>query len=179
MTRKLRGSLEVGEDPAVRLSASYERQSSCGYLQISRSGVEVKVESGGTNGDRAEVGRVVLVAGVSGLGSTGGGSSVDSLSDVSSRSQTSQVSDDEHTLARASAAFWMCEGTTLPYLRRVFAICSGPFFRWTLCLTCSTENVSRFWTGVATTALVRARAAVRYVKEGISMNRWENRSEDL
>lgn len=112
VTSKLGRGLEVGEDPAFCLSATSSRESIWTCLQISRSGVEVKVQVGGANGDWAEIGRVVLVAGVSGLRSTGGSSSVDRLSEIRSRSQNPRVPDGKHTLARASAAFWMCEGTT-------------------------------------------------------------------
>lgn len=59
----------------------------CFCLQISRSGIKVKVDSGGTNGDRAQVGRVIVVAGVSGL-RAGSGSSSDGLTDVSIDSHT-------------------------------------------------------------------------------------------
>lgn len=50
----------------------------CFHLQISRSSVKVKVESGGANGDRAEVRRVVIIARVGRL-RTSSGSSSDSL----------------------------------------------------------------------------------------------------
>ena len=69
MAGKLGGGLEGGEDPAVRLLVSIQTRTAVDrlYLQISRSSVEVKVDSGGSNSDRAEVGRVVVIAGVGGV----------------------------------------------------------------------------------------------------------------
>lgn len=64
---KLGGGLEGGKDPARRSLALVRRFKVQFGLQISRSGVEVKVDSGGSDGDGAKVGRVVVVAGVGGL----------------------------------------------------------------------------------------------------------------
>jgi hypothetical protein len=75
-------------------------------LQIGRSGIEVEVHGGGTDGDRAEVGRVVLIAGVGRLRASG--SSSDRL-DTCKHLYSSCVNlKCRHTLARASAAAWMC-----------------------------------------------------------------------
>jgi hypothetical protein len=61
---QLRGGLERGENPASWSLVFFTNKNRSIYLQISGSGVEVKVDSGGSNGDRAEVGRVVVIAGV-------------------------------------------------------------------------------------------------------------------
>jgi hypothetical protein len=46
-------------------------------------------------------------------------------------------------------------------------VCS-PFLRWVPRATCLTVKALRFSSGEATTELVRARAAARYVKEGMT-----------
>lgn len=82
MASKLRGRLEAGENPAIHSLVLDGTLGICFCLQISRSGVKVKIDGGGANSDRAEVRRVVIVAGISRLSSSGDSSSVDSLADV-------------------------------------------------------------------------------------------------
>ena len=77
-------------------------------LQIGRSGIEVEVHGGGTNGDRAEVGRVVLIVGVGRLRTRASGSGRDRLGTCKHVYSSCANPMCRHTLARASAAAWMC-----------------------------------------------------------------------
>lgn len=102
MARKLRRSLEGGEHPAAKeLVEGWIGQHGLS-LQIGRSGIEVEVHGGGTNGDRAEVGRVVFIAGVGRLGASG--SSSDRLGTCKHLCSSCATFKCRHTLARASAA---------------------------------------------------------------------------